>query len=198
MSPRILVVGAGAVGGYFGARLAQAGRDVTFLVRHKRLPPCLMARRSHARSSRLVAGSRRPGVTSPRPPSASRLWARSPRRALPSPRRCTGTCTRAEKGNRHHPARGGCRQASRLCHRTLEELTSSTACADVMPGTATSSSLLSDPKGDKHEPSPSGPRLWPSDSSSAMYRKVLASEEDLRRACVLGIDLNEKIKTGSG
>ncbi len=33
---KILVVGAGAVGGYFGARLAQAGRDVTFLVREKR------------------------------------------------------------------------------------------------------------------------------------------------------------------
>src|ERR1039457_966600 len=33
---RILVVGAGAVGGYFGGRLAQAGRDVTFLVRAKR------------------------------------------------------------------------------------------------------------------------------------------------------------------
>jgi 2-dehydropantoate 2-reductase len=33
---RILIVGAGAVGGYFGARLAQAGRDVTFLVRPKR------------------------------------------------------------------------------------------------------------------------------------------------------------------
>jgi 2-dehydropantoate 2-reductase len=30
---RVLVVGAGAVGGYFGARLVQAGRDVTFLVR---------------------------------------------------------------------------------------------------------------------------------------------------------------------
>src|SRR5689334_25231405 len=30
---RILVVGAGATGGYFGARLAEAGRDVTFLVR---------------------------------------------------------------------------------------------------------------------------------------------------------------------
>jgi 2-dehydropantoate 2-reductase len=30
---KILVVGAGAVGGYFGARLAQAGRDVTFLIR---------------------------------------------------------------------------------------------------------------------------------------------------------------------
>src|SRR3984885_13819708 len=33
---QILVVGAGAVGGYFGARLAQAGRDVTFLVRARR------------------------------------------------------------------------------------------------------------------------------------------------------------------
>ncbi|WAT00738.1 ketopantoate reductase family protein [Rouxiella chamberiensis] len=33
---RILVVGAGATGGYYGARLAQAGKDVTFLVREKR------------------------------------------------------------------------------------------------------------------------------------------------------------------
>jgi len=33
---RILVVGAGGVGGYFGGRLAQAGRDVTFLVRERR------------------------------------------------------------------------------------------------------------------------------------------------------------------
>jgi 2-dehydropantoate 2-reductase len=33
---RVLVVGAGAVGGYFGGRLAQAGRDVTFLVRPRR------------------------------------------------------------------------------------------------------------------------------------------------------------------
>jgi 2-dehydropantoate 2-reductase len=33
---RILIIGAGAVGGYFGGRLAQAGRDVTFLVRQKR------------------------------------------------------------------------------------------------------------------------------------------------------------------
>jgi 2-dehydropantoate 2-reductase len=32
----ILVIGAGAVGGYFGGRLAQANRDVTFLVRAKR------------------------------------------------------------------------------------------------------------------------------------------------------------------
>lgn len=33
---RILVVGAGAIGGYFGARLLKAGRDVTFLVRSRR------------------------------------------------------------------------------------------------------------------------------------------------------------------
>src|SRR6202158_5991899 len=33
---RILVVGAGAIGGYFGGRILQAGRDVTFLVRPKR------------------------------------------------------------------------------------------------------------------------------------------------------------------
>lgn len=33
---RMLVVGAGSTGGYFGARLSEAGRDVTFLVRPKR------------------------------------------------------------------------------------------------------------------------------------------------------------------
>ncbi len=33
---RMLVVGAGATGGYFGARLAEAGKDVTFLVRQAR------------------------------------------------------------------------------------------------------------------------------------------------------------------
>jgi 2-dehydropantoate 2-reductase len=33
---RLLVVGAGATGGYFGGRLAEAGKDVTFLVRPRR------------------------------------------------------------------------------------------------------------------------------------------------------------------
>src|SRR5277367_7049897 len=33
---RILVTGAGALGGYFGACLIRAGRDVTFLVRQRR------------------------------------------------------------------------------------------------------------------------------------------------------------------
>jgi 2-dehydropantoate 2-reductase len=33
---RILVVGAGAIGGYFGGRLLEAGKDVTFLVRPRR------------------------------------------------------------------------------------------------------------------------------------------------------------------
>jgi len=39
---RILVVGAGAIGGYFGGRLLAAGRDVTFLVR-----PARRARLAH-------------------------------------------------------------------------------------------------------------------------------------------------------
>lgn len=39
---RILVVGAGAVGGYFGARLQEAGRDVSFLV-HSRQAETLRA-----------------------------------------------------------------------------------------------------------------------------------------------------------
>ena len=33
---KILVLGAGGLGGYFGGRLAQGGADVTFLVRPKR------------------------------------------------------------------------------------------------------------------------------------------------------------------
>ena len=33
---KTLIIGAGAVGGYFGARLTAAGRDVTFLVRERR------------------------------------------------------------------------------------------------------------------------------------------------------------------
>ena len=33
---RVLVLGAGAVGGYFGGRMAEAGLDVTFLVREKK------------------------------------------------------------------------------------------------------------------------------------------------------------------
>ncbi len=44
----ILVVGAGATGGYFGARLAQADRDVTFLVRSHR------ARQLRERGLRIV------------------------------------------------------------------------------------------------------------------------------------------------
>ena len=36
MSLKLLVLGAGGIGGYFGGRLAQAGEDVTFLVRPKR------------------------------------------------------------------------------------------------------------------------------------------------------------------
>jgi len=48
---RILVLGAGAVGGYFGGRLAEAGRDVTFLVRPARA--ALLAERGLAVESPL-------------------------------------------------------------------------------------------------------------------------------------------------
>jgi 2-dehydropantoate 2-reductase len=69
---RILVVGAGALGGYFGGRLKEAGRDVTFLVRPRRAeqlaktglvirsvcgdvdikdPPTILAERMQERSS---------------------------------------------------------------------------------------------------------------------------------------------------
>lgn len=47
---RILVVGAGATGGYFGAKLAQASRDVTFLVRPAR------AEELHSKGLRISAG----------------------------------------------------------------------------------------------------------------------------------------------
>jgi 2-dehydropantoate 2-reductase len=40
---RILVLGAGATGGYFGGRLAQAGVDVTFLVRARRAEALAMS-----------------------------------------------------------------------------------------------------------------------------------------------------------
>ncbi len=33
---RILVIGAGAIGGYFGGRLLEKGEDITFLVRENR------------------------------------------------------------------------------------------------------------------------------------------------------------------
>ena len=33
---KVLVLGAGAVGGYFGGRMAEMGMDVTFLVREKK------------------------------------------------------------------------------------------------------------------------------------------------------------------
>jgi 2-dehydropantoate 2-reductase len=58
---RILVVGAGAIGGYFGGRLLQAGRDVTFLVRPKRA--------SELAASGLVIKSPNGDVTLQNPPT---------------------------------------------------------------------------------------------------------------------------------
>jgi 2-dehydropantoate 2-reductase len=58
---RILVVGAGAIGGYFGGRMLQAGRDVTFLVRAKRA--------SELASAGLVIKSPNGDVTLKKPPT---------------------------------------------------------------------------------------------------------------------------------
>ena len=58
---RVLVVGAGAIGGYFGGRLLQAARDVTFLVRPKRA--------SELASSGLVIKSPAGDVTLKNPPT---------------------------------------------------------------------------------------------------------------------------------
>src|ERR1700712_603315 len=58
---RVLVVGAGAIGGYFGGRLLQAGNDVTFLVRPKRA--------SELASDGLVIKSPNGDVTLKNPPT---------------------------------------------------------------------------------------------------------------------------------
>lgn len=60
---RILVVGAGAIGGYFGARLLAAGRDVTFLVRP--------ARQAALSRLGLVVRSPRGDLVLPNPPSVT-------------------------------------------------------------------------------------------------------------------------------
>jgi 2-dehydropantoate 2-reductase len=59
---RILVVGAGATGGYFGGRVLQAGQDVTFLVRPKRA--------AELASAGLVIRSPHGDVTLRNPPTA--------------------------------------------------------------------------------------------------------------------------------
>lgn len=57
----ILVVGAGAIGGYFGARLLEIGRDVTFLVRPRRAAQLL--------ETGLVIRSPKGNVALPAPPT---------------------------------------------------------------------------------------------------------------------------------
>jgi 2-dehydropantoate 2-reductase len=58
---RMLVVGAGAIGGYFGGRMLQAGRDITFLVRPRRA--------AELASAGLVIKSPNGDVTLKNPPS---------------------------------------------------------------------------------------------------------------------------------
>ena len=58
---KILVVGAGAIGGYFGGRLLEAGQDVTFLVRSRR--------GAELAANGLVIASPRGDFRAPRPPT---------------------------------------------------------------------------------------------------------------------------------
>lgn len=60
---KILVVGAGAIGGYFGGRLLAAGRDVTFLVRERRA--------AQLAKTGLVIKSKLGDVSLPSPPTVS-------------------------------------------------------------------------------------------------------------------------------
>ena len=67
---RILVVGAGAIGGYFGGRLLEAGRDVTFLVRPRR--------NAQLAKTGLVIKSPAGDVTLPAPPTVTADALREP------------------------------------------------------------------------------------------------------------------------
>ncbi len=67
---RILVVGAGAIGGYFGGRLLEAGRDVTFLVRPRRA--------AELAASGLVIQSRTGDFRHPRPATVGAAELSSP------------------------------------------------------------------------------------------------------------------------
>ena len=70
MVVRILVVGAGAIGGYFGGRLLAAGRDVVFLVRPKRA--------AQLAQTGLVIRSRFGDVNWPAPPTVTADALRDP------------------------------------------------------------------------------------------------------------------------
>ena len=111
---RILVVGAGAIGGYFGGRMLQAGRDVTFLVRSKRAaelataglvikspngdvtlnsPPAVQADKLNDKFDVVLLELQ--GIRSRRTPS-NRLrlrWGRRPRSYRCSTACCTWTCS---------------------------------------------------------------------------------------------------------
>jgi 2-dehydropantoate 2-reductase len=67
---RILVVGAGAIGGYFGGRLLEADRDVTFLVRPRR--------RAQLAATGLVIRSTFGDATLPAPPTVTADALREP------------------------------------------------------------------------------------------------------------------------
>ena len=60
---RFAILGSGAVGGYYGARLARAGHDVTFIARGAHLRPSANA---------ACSSGRRSATSSPAPPPTTR------------------------------------------------------------------------------------------------------------------------------
>ena len=97
---RILVIGAGALGGYFGGRLLQAGRDVTFLVRERRA--------AQLAKTGLVIRSPTGDVTLPDPPTVMARWqsaraVRSHPLKLQGLRSCRGGRTRLRRRSGRTP-----------------------------------------------------------------------------------------------
>ena len=111
---RILVVGAGAIGGYFGGRLLQAGRDVTFLVRPKRASELASRRPRHQEPARRrdaeksADGAGRPARRKIRRRAAELQGVRSRRRDQI-------LCARGGTEDRDHPAAQ--RHAASRCAR---------------------------------------------------------------------------------
>jgi 2-dehydropantoate 2-reductase len=68
---QFLVLGAGGVGGYFGGRLLEAGRDVTFLVRPRRTEQL-------ARAGLVIQSEAGPAVSRPSPPTVQAADPASP------------------------------------------------------------------------------------------------------------------------
>ena len=104
---RVLVVGAGAIGGYFGGRLLQAGRDVTFLVRPRRAAELadsgLKVSTIQRRAASIGYAHKLAGLISPIGDESVKAVLRGIRRRRV---RCARGCDRRSRSVRSRTARG--------------------------------------------------------------------------------------------